>query len=171
MTQVTSPRPRTPWRLLGWGAIAILLSIPAIFGFPWTASDFVTMSLLLGSVGLGVEFLVRQSGSLFVRLGALVALLTGFLTIWVNLAVGMIGSEDNPYNLLFIVLTALVLIGGISVRLDARAMSTLMIGAAAGQCALALGGLGVDQRGAIFSALFALLWLFAAALFRAGSSR
>jgi hypothetical protein len=169
MTQALTPLRRFPWRLIGWGTIAVLLSLPAILRFPWTASDFIIMGLLLGSVGLGIEFLVRQSGSLFVRLGAIVAVLTGFLTIWVNLAVGMIGSEDNPYNLLFLGLLALVLIGGIWVRLDPRGKRDL--DHAAGQGALALGGLSVDQRGAIFSGVFLLFWLFSAALFRAGSTR
>lgn len=171
MTASAARRLASPWCLAGWGTIAVLLSIPAIFRFPWTASDFVIMGLLLGSVGLGIEFLVRQSGSLLARLGGIVAVLTGFLTIWVNLAVGMIGSEDNPYNLLFLGLLALVLVGAVSVRLNPRAMTLVTLTAAAAQAALALGGLGVDQRGAIFSAVFALFWLFSAALFRAGSSR
>lgn len=170
---VTSPSSRrlSPWRLLGWGLIATLLSIPAIFRWPWTASDFVIMGVLLGSVGLGIEFLVRLPGTLFTKLGGIVAVLTAFLTIWVNLAVGMIGSEDNPYNLLFLGLLALVLIGGVWVRLEPRKMVVLMLGAAGIQVVLALGGLGTDQRGAIFSAVFGLFWLFSAALFRAGSSR
>ena len=45
-----------------------------------------------------------------------------FLTIWVNLAVGMIGAEDNPYNLLFIGLLVAVALGGFAVRLKPSAM-------------------------------------------------
>lgn len=161
----------SPWRIMGWGLIAVLLSLPAILRFPWTASDFVLMAVLLGSVGAGIEFLVARGGSVFARLGAIVMVLTAFLTIWVNLAVGMIGSEDNPYNLLFLANLALVLIAGIWVRLEPGAMVKVALLAALVQAALALGGLGSDQRGAIFSAVFALFWLFAAALFRAGSSR
>lgn len=160
-----------PWRIAGWGIIATLLSLPAILRFPWTVSDFVVMGVLLGSVGLGIEFLAARAGNIFVRLGAIVMALTAFLTIWVNLAVGMIGSEDNPYNLLFIGNLALVLICGIAVRLQPSAMVKVAALAAAVQLALAVGGLGTDQRGAIFSAVFALFWLFSAALFRAGSSR
>jgi hypothetical protein len=43
--------------------------------------------------------------------------------------------------------------------------------AAALQATIGLGGYGMDPRGAILSAFFALFWLFAAALFRAGASR
>ena len=62
-------RKLSPWRLIGWGGIAVLLSQPAILRFPWTASDFILRGVLLGSVGLGIEFLVRRSGSTFARLG------------------------------------------------------------------------------------------------------
>lgn len=171
MTDTLSPNRRfSPWRLLGWGTIAVLLSIPAIFRFPWTLSDFVIMGILLGSVGLGIEFLVRHAGNVFVRLGAIVAVLAAFLTIWVNLAVGMIG-DDEPYNLLFLIPMSVVFLGGVAVKLRPDAMVKLSLVAAVLQATIGLGGYGMDPRGAIFSAMFALLWLFAAALFRAGSSR
>lgn len=171
MTTFTEPhRPFSLWRIAGWGSIAVLLSIPAIFRFPWTLSDFVIMGLLLGSLGLGIEFLVRQSGSLFVRLGAIVMVLTGFLTIWVNLAVGMIG-DDELYNLLFLLPLGAALLGGAIVRLDPRAMVKVSLLAALLQVGIGLGGYAMDPRGAILSAGFGLFWLFAAALFRAGSNR
>lgn len=170
MTDAMRSIPRLPWRLIGWGTIALLLSLPAILRFPWTASDFIIMGVLLGSVGLGIEFLVRQSGSVFVRLGAIVAVLTGFLTIWVNLAVGMIG-DDNAYNLLFLIPLGIALAGAIAVRLDARSMVRVTLVSALLQVAIGLGGYGVDPRGAIFSAMFGFFWLFSAALFRAGERR
>ena len=152
--------------MLGWGTIAVLLSLPAIFRFPWTASDFVIMGLLLGSVGLAIEFLVRRSGNAFARLGSVIAVIAAFLTIWVNMAVGMIGSEDNPYNLLFLLVLVFVLLAGIAVRLRANAMVWILGIAALLQLALALGGMEVDPLGSRFSSAFALPWLFAAALFR-----
>jgi hypothetical protein len=170
MSDAATRRPSSPWRLAGWGFIAVLLSVPAIFRWPWTLSDFVIMGVLLASVGLGIEFLVRLSGSLFVRLGAIMAVLTAFLTIWVNLAVGMIG-DDQPYNLLFLIPMSVVLVGGLAARLRPGAMFKASLLAAGLQAAIGLGGYGMDPRGAILSASFALFWLFAAALFRAGSSR
>lgn len=170
MTNAASPLRSFPWRLAGWGTIALLLSLPAILRFPWTASDFVIMGFLLGSVGLGVELLVRLGGNVFVRAGAVVMVLTAFLTIWVNLAVGMIG-DDEPYNLLFVLPMAVALLGGTAVRLRAGAMVAVAVAAAALQAGIGLGGYGMDPRGAVLSAGFALFWLFAAALFRAGSTR
>lgn len=171
MTHVASPSRRfPPFRLAGWGALAVLLSIPALFRFPWTLSDFVIMGLLLGSVGLAIEYFVRQTGSTFVRLGAVTAVLAAFLTIWVNLAVGMIG-EDEAYNLLFLVPMSAALLAGVATRLRPDAMVKASLLAAVLQAAIGLGGYGMDPRGAVLSAAFALLWLVPAALFRAGSSR
>lgn len=158
------------WRIAGWGTLAVLLSLPAILQFPWTRGDFVIAGLLLGSVGAGVELLARLSGNAFVRLGGLVMAVTCFLTIWVNLAVGMIG-DDNAYNLLFLGVMAVAIGGALLVRYRPAAMVKVMLGAGALQVALGFGGYGMDPRGAVFSACFGLFWLLAAALFAAGSRR
>ena len=170
MTDTIAHERKAPWRWLGWGTLALLLSIPAIFRWPWTGSDFVIMGILFGSVGLGVEFLMRLSGNALVRLGAVVAVLTSFLTIWVNLAVGMIGDE-NAYNLLFLIPVAVGVLGMMAVRLEAGRAALVAVGAGVLQTSIGLGGYAQDPRGALLSACFALFWLFAAALFRAGVSR
>jgi hypothetical protein len=159
-----------PWRIAGWGLAALLLALPALAmrftrEVDWSLSDFVAMGVLLGTIGLGIEFLVRQSGSTAYRLGAVVAMLTALLTIRTNLAVGMIGDEDNPYNLAFFGILFLALIGAIVVRLRPAGMAAAMSVAAAAQAAVSLGGIGTDPRGAMFSLCFAGLWLLAAGLF------
>ncbi|WP_300974088.1 hypothetical protein [Sphingomonas sp. LHG3406-1] len=160
-----------PWRIFGWGLVATLLSLPAILRFPWTPGDFIAMGIMLGTVGLAIEFLVRRSGNAFVRLGAVVGVVTCFLTIWVNLAVGMIGNEDDAYNQLFLI-PILVFIGGAFVtRFRPSGMTIVMLIAAAVQFGLALGGIGIDPLGARFTMVFALFWLFGGALFRAGAKR
>ncbi len=164
MTDPSRKRPAL-WRLAMWGALATLLSLPAIFRFPWTTSDFVIMGIMLGSVGLGIEFLVRRSGSYAYRLGSVAAVLTAFMTVWANLAVGMIGSEDNPYNLYFMAIPPVVFVAAALVRFEARRTAWIMAGAAGVQLALALGGMDVDLRGARFSSFFAILWLISAAMF------
>lgn len=159
-----------PWRLAGWGVIATLLSLPVFLRFPWTASDFVIMGVLLGSVGLGIEFLVARACNIFIRLGAVMLMLTVFLTIWVNMAVGMIG-DGNAYNLLFLIPVAVGISGVTAYRLDPRKSALVALVAGALQSAIGFGGYAQDPRGAMLSATFGLFWLFAAALFRAGSSR
>jgi hypothetical protein len=82
----------------------------------------------------------------------------------------MIG-DDEPYNLLFLLPMSVALVGGVVARLRPGAMVKVSLLAAALQAAIGLGGYGIDPRGALLSASFALLWLFSAALFRAGDSR
>jgi hypothetical protein len=148
----------------------MLLALPAILRFPWTGSDFVVAAVLLASVGAGIELLARLAGNAFVRLGGIVVAVTCFLTVWVNLAVGMIG-DDNPYNLLFLGVLVIAIGGALLVRYRPAAMVGVTLAAGALQVALGLGGYGMDPRGAVFSAAFGLFWLLAAALFRAGAKR
>jgi hypothetical protein len=174
MTDTAAPPPRrrflTPWRLAGWGLIVVLLALPAILRFPWTGSDFVVAAILFGTVGGGIELLARLSGNAFVRLGGIVVAVTCFLTIWVNLAVGMIG-DDNAYNLLFLGVLAVAIGGALLVRYRPSGMVKVTLAAGALQVALGLGGYGMDPRGAVLSAGFGLFWLIAAALFAAGARR
>jgi hypothetical protein len=158
-------------RLAMWGVLAALLALPAVAmrfhaeGVVWTASDFAVMGAMLGSVGLGVELVVRASSNLAWRSGAVVAVLIAFLTVWVNLAVGMIGSEDNRYNLLFGGVLLLALAGSVVARFRGGGMAKAMAVAGIAQAAAGAAGFAVDARGAIFSMLFAGPWLLSAALF------
>jgi hypothetical protein len=154
-----------------WTGLAALLALPAVAmafraeGVIWTASDFVVMGVMLGLVGLGVEFVVRASSSLAWRAGAVVGVLTAFLTVWVNLAVGMVGSEHNPYNLVFAGVLVVALLAAFLARFRAAGMAKAMAAVAAAQAAAGAVGLSSDPRGAILSTLFAGPWLLAAILF------
>lgn len=164
------------WRIAGWGLAVLLLALPAIAmrftaEVDWSPGDFIVMGVLIGSIGLGIEFLVRQSGSIAYRFGAVAALVTAFLTIWVNLAVGMIGSEGNPYNLLFGGVLLIALIGGVVARFKAAGMARAMLVTAVAQALTGTMGMTTDLRGGVLSAGFALLWLFAAGLFSAARDR
>ncbi|HVF38022.1 MAG TPA: hypothetical protein VNA29_08810 [Sphingomicrobium sp.] len=159
-----------PWRIIGWSIPLVFLSLPFILGAPWTASDYIFMAVLFGVIGLGIEFLVRQSTSLPYRLAAAVTLLAAFLTVWVNAAVGMIGDSDNPLNLGFLVVLFVALIGSVLVRFRAGGMARVMAGAAAAQLVASALGLNTDPRGAVLSMGFATFWLIAAGLYWAAAN-
>ena len=155
---------RINWRLIGWGGAALLLAIPWLANFPWTASDFIVMGAMFAITGITIELAVRSSTDWAHRLAALVAILAGFLTVWVNLAVGMIGSDDNPYNLWF----GGVLAVAISSALLSRSSSTMagmMVVTALAQAAVSIFGFSTDPRGGVLSFAFAGLWLLSAGLF------
>ncbi|MEA3031485.1 MAG: hypothetical protein QOG13_2810 [Sphingomonadales bacterium] len=158
------------WRIAGWSIPALLLLLPLIAmqftrEVNWTAFDFVVAAVLFGSVGLTFELIVRRSPSLAYRAGAALAVFTAFLTIWVNGAVGMIGSEGNPYNLLFGGVLAIALIGAMVARFEPAGMARAMVAAAIAQAAVAAFGLSADVLGSVLSMAFAAPWLLAAALF------
>ncbi|HEY7811400.1 MAG TPA: hypothetical protein VIA98_13610 [Allosphingosinicella sp.] len=158
-------------RVVLWGGAAALLALPAVAmqftgEVNWTASDFVFAAAMIGGVGLLAEGAVRMSGNGSYRAGAAFALLAAFLTIWANGAVGMIGSEDNGYNLLFLGVVAAALLGAVVARFRAGGMAIAMLLAGLGHGGVALGGYAADPKGATFSLAFVLLWLLSAALFR-----
>lgn len=160
----------SPWRVIGWGLAGGLLLLPFIAmqftnEVNWTASDFVIAGVLIGGVGLLFELAVRRSRSWAYRAGVAGALAAGFMIIWANGAVGMIGDEDNAYNLLFIGVIGLALIGAVLTRFRAAGMAGAMAVAGAAQVAVALAGISQDFRGGVFSAGSALIWFLSAACF------
>jgi len=125
-----------PWRLIGWGGAAALLALPFIAmqlnapGVNWTASDFVIFAIMIVLVGVPLEVVIRASGNWRYRTAAALALLSAFLTVWANLAVGIVGSEDSPGNLGFFAALVAGIMGAFLVRFRARAMGIVMAGTA-----------------------------------------
>ena len=158
------------WRIAGWSIPVLLLMLPAVAmqftsEVDWSVSDFIFAALLFGIVGLSFELIVRTSDSVAYRFGAGLAVTAAFLTIWINGAVGMIGSEDNSYNLVFGGVLLIALIGSVLARFRAAGMARAMAVAAIAQVAAGAVGMSTDPRGAVFSAGFGALWLLSAALF------
>ena len=170
--EIADRRSFNPWRLALWGTLAVLLALPAVAmrlgveGVVWTASDFLLMGGLAVATGLMLELAVRMSRNRAARAAAGVAILAGFLTIWINLAVGMVGSEDNPYNLMFAIPLAVAVAGAFLNRHRPAGMAGAMFAAAIVEAAVGLVGLGEDPRGGFLSGGFALFWLLSAWLFR-----
>jgi len=121
-----------------------------------------------------------RPGRTFYRIGAAAALAAAFAEIWINLAVGIVGREDNPVNQGFYLVVAAAAACAFTARLRAEGMARAMLAVAGLQALLGLaiatapstardepmGALGV----LLLSAGFTTLWLLAAALFH-GSAR
>lgn len=88
---------RGAWRAILWGALALVLLLPAVAmeftpEVDWSLSDFLIMGALLAALGLGIEAAVRFLRSWGARLIAIGAVLAMFLLIWIELAVGVFGT-------------------------------------------------------------------------------
>ena len=164
------------WRVAMWGGAALLLSLPAIAmnffpaaGVDWSGSDFVIMGVMLFIACVAVEVGAHMADNFPYLGGVIFAVGTGFVTVWANLAVGMIGNEDNAANLVFLGVLALAVIGTLVVRFQARGMSNVMLATGAVQALVgvyvAVAGLD-DLKTACLIAAFALPWWLSAGLFR-----
>lgn len=168
-----NPRPRNRWRLAIWGTAALLLMLPAIAmrfpgsGVDWDARDFTTMGVMFFIACGSYELVARLSDNTAYRAGAGIAIVTAFLTVWVNLAAGMLGSEQNPANLLFGGVLAIGLGGALVARFRPQGMARAMQATALAQAAMAVYALlGGYAAVTLHVALFALPWLVSAQLFR-----
>lgn len=175
MASKASSGGRIPWRLIGWAIPVGLLTIPWIAHFPWTAADYIVAATIFAIVGGTFELAVRASGNASYRLGAAAAIATAFLLVWINLAVGIIGSENNPLNLMFFGVIAAAIVGGIVARFRADGMARAMTLAAALQGAIGIGVFLLDAGATEPPGRFGLLllieffagtWLVSAWFFR-----
>ena len=172
------PPRRNRWNWLVWLGAGGLLLVPLLAmqftdEVQWTGFDFLVMGVILGTACALWELATRASGNAAYRLGAGIAIVSGFLVTWINLAVGIIGNEDNLANLAFFGVLLVAAIGAVAARLRANGMAAAMLATAIAQALV--GGyawvLG-SPEGVGLSAFFTLAWLSAAALFRnAAASR
>lgn len=160
-------------RWVVWGGAALLLALPLLAmqftrEVNWTLSDFAVMGTLLGAVGGAYELAVRVARSNAFVVAAGIAVGTGFLTTWINLAVGIIGGENDAANALFFCVIAIAGIGAALARLQPARMAWAMRATAIAQAmvgVVALIAAPGHPEGYILSAIFAVMWLCSAWLF------
>ncbi len=78
-------------------AVPILLLIPFIAmqftdEVVWAKLDFAIMGILLLSTGLLCEFVLRKATKIKYRIVLCITILVGFLILWAELAVGILGT-------------------------------------------------------------------------------
>ena len=166
---------RFPWRIAGWGTAALLLILPLVTGAPWTGSDYVAAAAMFGFVGGSLELVFRKIVNRDYRLGVAAAVAAAFLLFWVSGAVGIIGSEQDDANMLYLSVLTLALFGSLASLFRAKGMAVTMTAVAVAQVAVPVIGWFAwpEARQAILAPevpistiAFAGMWLTSAALFR-----
>jgi hypothetical protein len=107
-----------PTCLLMIPAAAMLLRVEG-----WDVADFIVMWTLIAGVMLTYRLMTRKAVRGAYRAAAGLALAAGLLLIWVNGAVGIIGSEDNPANMLYGGVLAIGFLGAVLARLEPVGMA------------------------------------------------
>ena len=178
-TENASGRAGSRWRIALWGTAGFLLLLPLVAmqftdQVVWDATDFAIFGALLLGAGLTCELAVRKTSNSAYRYAVGVAVAAAFVLVWVNGAVGIIGSEDNDANLMYGGVLAVGIIGAIIARFQPRGMARSLFATACAQALIAVialvAGLGSPENGPReivgVNAFFVVLFVGSALLFQ-----
>lgn len=179
-TEVDGEGRRSRWRIAAWSAAGMLLLLP-LFAMQvtdqvvWDVTDFAILATLLAGVGVTFELAARKTKNKAHRFAVGVALAAAFILIWVNGAVGIIGTENNDANFMYGGVLAVGIIGAVIARFQPQGMARALVATAIAQVLVAvialIAGLGSaaptwPRAILALTAFFASMWLFSAWLFR-----
>ena len=138
------PRRNFPWRALVWGTAAAIMVAAAcakqfVPGFNWTPGDFLAMGILLVVPALAFEVALRMArNDNFYLLGAALGIGACFLLVYFNLAVGIIGGEDNDANVVFLGVIGTAIASSLVARLRPAGLAVAMVATALVQAGVAV---------------------------------
>ena len=133
---------------------------------------------VLFGAGLTYELVASKGDTIAYRLAVGVAVAASLLLVWVNLAVGLIGNEDNPANLMYIGVLAVLFIGAVISRFQPRGMAHASFATALAQALVPVIALTIWKprvtSGVVnvlgVNALFVMLFIGSALLLRRAST-
>jgi hypothetical protein len=160
-------------------AAAFLLLIPLVAMLisgevNWSPGDFIIAWILLAGTGFIYKVLSIKAANNAYRTGVAVTVGTALFLVWSNLAVGLIGSEDNPANIMFFVVLAILFMGILVSRFNPHGMSLALFITAGAQLLAGIIALitrmGYPENPPMLilgvTAFFVVLWAGAGLLFR-----
>jgi hypothetical protein len=116
-----------------------ILMIPAaamlfkVEGWAWDAADFIIIWVIVAGAVAAYQFVASKAAHRAYRVAAGIAVTTGLILMWINGAVGLIGSEDNPANLMYGGVLAVSLTGAAIARLQPLGMARTLFATAVAQ--------------------------------------
>ncbi len=170
MTEDAERRGKGLWRIAVWGGAGALLLAPLVAvrftdAVNWTGSDFAIFGVMLAVPLAILELTLRATGNLAYRAAVVIALGGAFLMTWANLAVGLVGDENNPLNLMFFGVLGVGLAGAVVAGFAAGGLARAMAAMAVAQGLAGLAALIAGHVTIVLTGIFVLVWLASAGLF------
>jgi hypothetical protein len=159
------------WRIAVWCTAAFLLLLPLVAmqftaEVNWDETDFIVFGAML-AIACGLyELAARATGSGAYRTAVGIAAAAAFILVWMNLAVGIIGSEENPLNLMYGGVLTVGIAGAAIARFQPNGMASAMVAVALTQILVAVIAQVAGHFTWALTAAFVALWLGSASLFR-----
>lgn len=138
----------------------------------WTIIDFLVAGSLLFGTGYAYILISRLSKNIVYRVALGLALASTLLLIWSNFAVGIIGSETNSINLLYVGVLIVASIGALLTRFRPHGLSFTLLAMAFTQTSISIFAILQDYPESsvteilIVNGVFVVLFLLSATLFQ-----
>ena len=151
-----------------------LLAMQVTDQVSWSPADFAVAGGLMLGTGLLYQLAASRSGNVAYRAAVGLALGAAFILVWLNLAVGLIGSERDRANLMYLGVLAVGFVGAVMARFRPLGMARALLATALAQALVAaialILGLGSPASGPMeilaLNGLFVALFVGSAQLFR-----
>lgn len=159
------------WRIAAWTGAGLVLLLPLIAmrftaEVQWTGLDFVAAGVLLAALVGAFELVVRLTGDWMYRGAVVVAAGAAVVMLWAQGAVGLTGSENDLFNLLFLLPLLVGATGCLIAGFRAGGMSRTLWAMAAVQAATVVVGYAVTRdTDAVLMGLWVAAWALSAWLF------
>ena len=179
-------------RLLVWAAVVtFIMLVPLLARWNWPPFAFALWGAVLFGGGLAYELIARKGGTIAYRFAVGIACATGFVLLFINAAAGIIG--DGPVNLMYLGVLAVGFVGALVARFQRGGMALALVATAVAQMLVPVIALMIWKAGwqallidphsphppfhpgiaPVFglNAVFAMLWVVSALLFRHAGPR
>ncbi len=162
--------------VVGLGLITIpLVAMQFTSEVVWGLLDFGVAWTLIFGAGFTFQLISKKTRNSAYRIATGLAVFASLSLLWVNGAVGIIGNESNPLNLLFGLVLLFPVFGSYIAKLEAKAMSRVMLSTAATQVLITISGImihlgqnpGYPISGVFrITLMFTFVWLVSALFYR-----
>ena len=125
---------------LAAGALLLIPAVAMLFNADvhWGPEDFLVAGALLFLAGFAWQLTAVRTGGIAYRVGMAVAILALLVLVWSNLAVGVIGAEGNPVNMLYFSVPVVGFLSAVIAEFRPRGMVLAMLAAALTQLLVTL---------------------------------